>query len=86
MSTETERRVENLLDSSTGTQKIGNFSGTSIQSANKLPHESDKTTMTLVLERDSNKTGLSVELKERQEKMKVSILFSLDIISIINRN
>nr|XP_043610150.1 DExH-box ATP-dependent RNA helicase DExH1 isoform X2 [Erigeron canadensis] len=70
MSTETERRVENLLDSSTGTQKVDNILGTSIQSVKKLPQESDKTARISVLERDSAKKALSVELKERQEKQK----------------
>ncbi|XP_076882028.1 DExH-box ATP-dependent RNA helicase DExH1-like [Bidens hawaiensis] len=72
MPSETERRVENLLDSSSGTQKVGKFSGTSAQSAIQLSQESDKTAGVSVLETDSAKKALSVELKERQDKQKES--------------
>ncbi|KAL8214402.1 hypothetical protein R6Q57_003851 [Mikania cordata] len=72
MSSETERRVENLLDSSTGTQKADKFSGTSIQSAKQLPKDLDKTAGISVMETDDAMKALSVELKERQEKQKES--------------
>ncbi|KAL8259783.1 hypothetical protein R6Q59_027736 [Mikania micrantha] len=72
MSSETERRVENLLDSSTGTQKADKFSGTSIQSAKQLPKDLDKIAGISVMETDDAMKALSVELKERQEKQKES--------------
>ncbi|KAI7744279.1 hypothetical protein M8C21_018114, partial [Ambrosia artemisiifolia] len=72
MSSETERRVENLLDSSSGTQKTDNFSGTSIQSVKQVPRESDKTAGISVTETDIVKKALNVELKERQDKQKES--------------
>ncbi|GKA13759.1 DExH-box ATP-dependent RNA helicase DExH1 isoform X1 [Tanacetum coccineum] len=72
MSSETERRVENLLDSSTGIEKIDSNSGTSVQRAKQSLHGSDKTNGISVLESDSAKKALSVELKEIQEKQKES--------------
>lgn len=72
MCTETERRVENLLDNSSRTEKVDEFSGPSIQSGKQLPQKVDKTSGISVLETDSAKKALSVELKERQEKQKES--------------
>lgn len=68
MSTETERRVENLLDSSTATEIVNNFSTTSIQTAKQSPQESDKATGIS----DNAKKALNIELKERQERQKES--------------
>ncbi|XP_071690498.1 DExH-box ATP-dependent RNA helicase DExH1 [Rutidosis leptorrhynchoides] len=70
MSTETEKRVENLLDSSTGTKSVDQICGTSSQSVQKLPRESDANADMSILERDSAKKALSVELKDKQEKQK----------------
>ncbi|PWA37316.1 RNA helicase family protein [Artemisia annua] len=72
MSSETERRVENLLDSSTGSENIDSYSGTSVQTAKQSPQELNKTNGVPVLENDSAKKALSVELKEIQEKQKES--------------
>lgn len=85
MSSETERRVENLLDSSTGPEKIDSYSGTSVRSAKQSPQESNKTNGVSVLENDSAKKALSVELKERQEKQKV-LTYILFVSSFILRS
>ncbi|KAJ9559044.1 hypothetical protein OSB04_013658 [Centaurea solstitialis] len=69
MSTETERRVEDLLDGSTGTKNNDKISGGSMQRARQFLNESDKTDGISVLARDAKK-ALSAQLKERQEKQK----------------
>ena len=71
MSTEIERRVGNLLGSSKGTDSVDNSPGTSSQRAKKLMSGVDSPKPDPVFEIDADKERLSVELKDRQEKMKV---------------
>ncbi|PSS15858.1 DExH-box ATP-dependent RNA helicase [Actinidia chinensis var. chinensis] len=70
MSTEIERRVGNLLGSSKGTDSVDNSPGTSSQRAKKLMSGVDSPKPDPVFEIDADKERLSVELKDRQEKMK----------------
>ncbi|KAM7505061.1 hypothetical protein LguiB_003965 [Lonicera macranthoides] len=71
MSTETERRLENLLGNSAGTVSVDNSASASTQGSKQTSHGADITKPNLVLEIDTAKERLSVQLKERQEKMKV---------------
>ncbi|KAM7468993.1 hypothetical protein LguiA_007176 [Lonicera macranthoides] len=71
MSTETERRLENLLGNSAGTVSVDNSASASTQGSKQTSRGVDITKPNLVLEIDTAKERLSVQLKERQEKMKV---------------
>ncbi|KAL7225922.1 hypothetical protein ACSBR1_021134 [Camellia fascicularis] len=70
MSTEIERKVGNLLDSSKGTVSVDNVPGASSQIAKQSVPDVDILQPVSVLEIDTGNERLSVELKERQEKMK----------------
>ncbi|GMP98569.1 hypothetical protein CsSME_00046401 [Camellia sinensis var. sinensis] len=70
MSTEIERKVGNLLDSSKGTVSVDNVPGASSQIAKQSVPNVDILQPVSVLEIDTGNERLSVELKERQEKMK----------------
>ncbi|KAI7996155.1 DExH-box ATP-dependent RNA helicase DExH1 [Camellia lanceoleosa] len=70
MSTEIERKVGNLLDSSKGTVSVDNVPGASSQIAKQSVPDVDILQPVSVLEIDAGNERLSVELKERQEKMK----------------
>ncbi|KAF5937832.1 hypothetical protein HYC85_025338 [Camellia sinensis] len=70
MSTEIERKVGNLLDSSKGTVSVDNVPGASSQIAKQSVPDVDILQPVSVLEIDTGNKRLSVELKERQEKMK----------------
>ncbi|XP_028087894.1 DExH-box ATP-dependent RNA helicase DExH1 isoform X2 [Camellia sinensis] len=70
MSTEIERKVGNLLDSSKGSVSVDNVPGASSQIAKQSVPNVDILQPVSVLEIDTGNERLSVELKERQEKMK----------------
>lgn len=76
MSMETERRLENLLGSSAGTVSVDNSASASTQGSKQTSRGADITKPSSVLEIDTAKERLSVQLKERQEKMKVLIICS----------
>lgn len=73
MSTETERRVGNLLVSSQETVPVPVHGSSAVSSQVVQPSSSggNITTSVSKLEIDTSKEGLSVELKQKQEKMKV---------------
>ncbi|KAA8518450.1 hypothetical protein F0562_015924 [Nyssa sinensis] len=72
MSTETERRVGNLLNSSQGTVSANNSPSTSSQGIRQSSCGVDSTKPVSMLEIDTAKEELSIELKQRQERMKAS--------------
>lgn len=82
MSTETETRIGNLLSSSqsqgVSTHKASEVSG---QGGKQLLADRNVTKLITTLEIDSNKEKLSLELKEKHEKMKVHFQYGgFDII------
>ncbi|KAH7853834.1 hypothetical protein Vadar_007145 [Vaccinium darrowii] len=70
MSTETEKRVGNLLGSSKGEVPIDNSPNASSQSSKQSVPGVDISKPVPVLVTDASKERVSLELKERQEKMK----------------
>lgn len=76
MSTETERRVENLLGSSGGSVSVNNSSGASSQIAQKSSL-ADIVKPVLSLQNDTTKERQHIELQQRQEHLKVHILIWL---------
>lgn len=75
MTTEIERRVGNLLDSSQSQASVSASSSleVSAQRTKQLSDDGDITQPVSALEIDSTKEKLSLELKEKQDKMKVHI-------------
>lgn len=71
MSTETERRLGDLLDSSQGTMDVSNSSSTSSRTTKGSSCVAESVKPVKVLESDAAKEKLNLELKRRQEKMKV---------------
>ena len=71
MSTETEIRVGNLLDSSQEVVTVDGPSAVSSQGVKPSSSGASITSSESKLEIDTVKEGLSVELKQKQEKMKV---------------
>ena len=71
MSTETEIRVGNLLDSSQEVVTVGGPSAVSSQGVKPSSSGASITSAVSKLEIDTAKEGLSVELKQNHEKMKV---------------
>ncbi|KAI5679650.1 hypothetical protein M9H77_00877 [Catharanthus roseus] len=72
MSTETERRLGDLLDSSQGTMDVSNSSSTSSRTTKGSSCVAESVKPVKVLESDAAKEKLNLELKRRQEKMKES--------------
>lgn len=71
MSTEIEKRVGNLLGSSKGTVPVDSSPSASSQSGKQSVPGVDTSKPGSVLVTDAGKERVSLELKERQEKMKV---------------
>ena len=71
MSTETERRVGNLLDSLQEAVAVDGPSAVSSQGVEPSSSGASITSSVSNLEIDTAKEGLSVELKQKQEKTKV---------------
>lgn len=72
MSAETETRIGNLLNSSQSQGVSSNdASGASGQGVKQLSADKNITKLVTTLEIDSTKEKLNIELKEKQEKMKV---------------
>lgn len=69
MSSETEKRVENLLGGSGGTVSVNKYPGASSQMVQK-PHISDIAKPALQVKNDTGKERLHSELKQRQENLK----------------
>lgn len=74
MSTETERRVGNLLDSSRGTTSSDDSGLVSSRGATTPLSDAKRTDSVPTIETDSAKEKLSAELKKKQENLKVPIL------------
>lgn len=74
MSSETEKRVENLLGGSGGTVSVSNDPGASSQGVQK-PHISDVAKPALKVKNDTRKERLHSELKQRQENLKVPMTY-----------
>ncbi|CAK9152961.1 unnamed protein product [Ilex paraguariensis] len=72
MSSETERRLGNLLDSSQRVVSVNNTSSASTRGIQQSSRGVDITRPASRLEIGTAKEGLSIELKERQEKLKAS--------------
>lgn len=75
MTTEIERRVGNLLDrsQSRGGLSANSSSEASSQRGKQSLADGDMTQPVPILENDSTKEKLSLELKEKHDKMKVHI-------------
>lgn len=72
MSTETETRIGNLLNSSQSRGvSSSNASGASSQGGKQLSADRNVTKLVSTSENELTKEKLSLELKEKQEKMKV---------------
>lgn len=74
MSSETEKRVENLLGGSGGTVSVNNYPGASSQMVQK-PHVSDMAKPPVQVKNDTRKERLHSELKQRQESQKVRMTY-----------
>lgn len=74
MSTETERRVGNLLNTSGGPLPDGGSPAGSSQGAKQSLPSVNITDSVSTLKIDTVKEKLSIELKDRQEKVKVNVL------------
>lgn len=74
MSSETEKRVENLLGGSGGTVSVNNYPEASSQMVQK-PHISDTTKPAVQVKNDPRKERLHSELKQRQENLKVHMTY-----------
>jgi ATP-dependent RNA helicase DHX36 len=73
MSKETEKRLENLLESSSGTNEyVNNSASTSSQRAKQISAVTGETKSVSSSQIDTAKEKLSYQLKEKQEKMKGS--------------
>ncbi|XP_052199353.1 DExH-box ATP-dependent RNA helicase DExH1 isoform X2 [Diospyros lotus] len=70
MTTDIERRVGSLLNSSKGAVSADNFPSASSQGSKQVVHGVDITKTESSFETDIDKERLNLELKERQEKMK----------------
>lgn len=73
MSTETERIVGNLLNSSQGPVTVNDSGVSSVKGAKQSSFSVEVANPVDTSDMDSAKEKLSVELKERQEKMKVNM-------------
>lgn len=84
MTTEMERRVGNLLDNSHGQGRDHNVSSTaSVGASKQLPTSVNSTKPAYKLETDTAKDKFSAELQQKQEQMKVNLLFFCnDILSL----
>lgn len=71
MSTEIEERVEHLLKSSNGTDLVENSSSTSSGSAAIQSKPAEKERAASLPDNDTDFERLSMELKRKQEKMRV---------------
>ncbi|KAK3001424.1 hypothetical protein RJ639_021881 [Escallonia herrerae] len=69
MSTETEKRLVNLLSSPGGTVTVDSTSSTSLRGA-KQSQVADTTKPVSVVDTDTAKERLSFELKQREENLK----------------
>ncbi|XP_022151380.1 DExH-box ATP-dependent RNA helicase DExH1 isoform X1 [Momordica charantia] len=84
MTTEMERRVGNLLDNSHGQGRDHNVSSTaSVGASKQLPTSVNSTKPAYKLGTDTAKDKFSAELQQKQEQMKVNLLFFCnDILSL----
>lgn len=71
MSMETERRVENLLSSSKGSLPVHDSIGGPSQTGNLSVPTEETTKSSSILEGNAAKEKYSIELRDRQQKMKV---------------
>lgn len=71
MSTEIEERVGHLLKSSNGTNLVENCSSSSFGPVSVPSKPAEKERAASLPENDTDCEGLSIELKQKQEKMRV---------------
>lgn len=83
MSSETETRIGNLLNSSQSQGvSTDDGSGASSQGVKQLSADRNMIKLVPTLELDSTKEKLSLELKEKQEKLKVILKFLFAIFKL----